>query len=336
MQEKDICSIEYFEDEERFADIVNGHVFHGKRYVLPEDIQERKRSSFLKWKRSGSREMRTLYRDIVRLVKMKMKVVLIAMENQSKIHYAMPVRVMTEDGGSYYEQWKKIARYHRKKKDLTGAEFLSGIAKEEKLMPVITIVVYFGKEPWDGPRSLKEMLDLSGLPKEISEMVADYPLYLLEVRKIKNPEIFRSDFRWVIEFLQKENSKQEIREYLSQNEEIFSDLDEEAFDLITVMSDSGELRKRKKECKTESGGVNMCQAIKEMIEDGKNIGIELGRSEGIELGRTEGIELGRTEGEELAIKIMKLKLQGLSAQEIAKKSGTSQKKVDEILKKLAA
>lgn len=352
MQEKDICSIEYFEDEERFADIVNGHVFHGERYVLPEDIQERKRSSFLKWKRSGSREMRTLYRDIVRLVKMKMKVVLIAMENQSKIHYAMPVRVMTEDSGSYYEQWKKIARYHRKKKDLTGAEFLSGIAKEEKLMPVITIVVYFGKEPWDGPRSLKEMLDLNGLPKEISEMVADYPLYLLEVRRIKNPELFRSDFRWVIEFLQKENSKQEIREYLSQNEEIFSDLDEEAFDLITVMSDSGELRKRKKECKTESGGVNMCQAIKEMVEDGKNIGIELGRSvgielgrsegielgrsEGIELGRSEGIKLGRTEGEELAIEIMKLKLQGLSAQEIAKKSGASQKKVDEILRKLAA
>lgn len=126
-------------------------------------------------------------------------------------------------------------------------------------MPVITIVVYFGKEPWDGPRSLKEMLDLNGLPKEIVEMVADYPLYLLEVRRIKNPEIFRSDFRWVIEFLQKENSKQEIREYLSQNEEIFTDLDEEAFDLITVMSDSGELRKRKKmqdrkrRCKYVSG-----------------------------------------------------------------------------------
>ena len=80
----------------------------------------------------------------------------------------------------------------------------------------------------------------------------------------------------------------------------------------------------------------MCQAIKEMIEDGKNIGIELGRSEGIELGRNEGIELGRSEGEELAIEIMKLKLQGLSAQEIAEKSGASQKKVDEILKKLAA
>lgn len=104
----------------------------------------------------------------------------------------------------------------------------------------------------------------------------------------------------------------------------FTDLDEEAFDLITVMSDSGELRKRKKECKTESGGVNMCQAIKEMIEDGKA------------LGRSEGIELGRTEGEELAIEIMKLKLQGLSVQEIAKKSGASQKKVDEILKKIAA
>lgn len=97
MQEKDISSIEYFEDEERFADIINGHLFKGKKYILPEDVQERKRSLFMKWKRSGQKEMRTLYRDIVRWVKMKMKVVLIAMENQDKIHYAMPVRVMTED-----------------------------------------------------------------------------------------------------------------------------------------------------------------------------------------------------------------------------------------------
>lgn len=272
----------------------------------------------------------------VRLVRMRMKVVLIAMENQDKIHYAMPIRVMTEDSGSYYEQWKKIARHHRKKKDLRGAEFLSGISKYEKLIPVITIVVYFGKEPWDGPRSVKDMLDLSGLPEEVKEMVADYPLYLLEVRKIKNPEIYTSDFRWVVEFLQKENSKKEIEKYLAENEKIFSDLDEEAFDLITVMSESHELRSLKREYQTENGGVNMCKAIKEMIEDGKNEGIELGRSEGIELGRSEGIELGRMEGEKLAIEVMKLKLQGMSAKEIAKKSGASMEKVDEILRKFAA
>lgn len=64
----------------------------------------------------------------------------------------------------------------------------------------------------------------------------------------------------------------------------------------------------------------MCKAIKEMIEDGKN----------------EGIELGRMEGEELAIEVMKLKLQGMSTKEIAKKSGASMEKVDEILRKFAA
>lgn len=112
--------------------------------------------------------------------------------------------------------------------------------------------------------------------------------------------------------MQKENNKQDISEYLAENEAVFSNLDEEAYDLIAAMTDSDELRYVKKECKTESEGVNMCQAIKEMIED------------------------GRCEGEELAIRVMKLKLQGMSAKEIAKKSGIQQEKVDEILRKFAA
>lgn len=36
------------------------------------------------------------------------------------------------------------------------------IFKEDKIIPVITVVLYFGEKPWDGPRSLKDMMGWKG------------------------------------------------------------------------------------------------------------------------------------------------------------------------------
>lgn len=40
MQEKDVISVEYFEEPERFADLVNGYVFSGEQVVKPESVRE--------------------------------------------------------------------------------------------------------------------------------------------------------------------------------------------------------------------------------------------------------------------------------------------------------
>lgn len=53
--EKDICTIEYFEDEERFADIINAEIFGGEQYIIPDDIQEKNRSIPIKWGRLGKK-----------------------------------------------------------------------------------------------------------------------------------------------------------------------------------------------------------------------------------------------------------------------------------------
>ena len=122
---------------------------------------------------------------------------MIAVENQSDIHYAMPIRIMNADGAIYEAQWKKLKRKHRLERRLKKGEFLSGIKKTEKLMPCFTIVIYFGEEPWDGPRSLKDMLQLDTLPIQIREQVADYPMKLLEVRTYQNLDDFQTDIKYV-------------------------------------------------------------------------------------------------------------------------------------------
>lgn len=68
---------------------------------------------------------------------------------------------------------------------LSGGEFLSGMAKEEKLNPVITIVFYHGEEPYDGCMDLHDMLELKEKNKTCQRIVykrfiADYHVNLVK------------------------------------------------------------------------------------------------------------------------------------------------------------
>ena len=40
MGQKDISLITYFEDQRRYADLINGFVFKGKQIVSEQDVQE--------------------------------------------------------------------------------------------------------------------------------------------------------------------------------------------------------------------------------------------------------------------------------------------------------
>lgn len=144
------------------------------------------------------------------------------------------------------------------------------------MIPTITIVVYFGKEPWDGPVSLKEMMDIEDYPVELQEFIEDYHIHLLEVRKFHNLEYFRTDLKYVFGFLQNEKSKEELKNYVQKHSDVFADLCEDAYDMISVMAHSSELIEYKQENTSNKGGSNMCQAILEMIEDGRQEGIQEG------------------------------------------------------------
>ena len=212
MQSENVVSISYFENPSRFADLLNGYVYQGKEMVSAEEISE-VNASVARIAGEGSAGKRrsvsaqVITADIVRKVGCGMRVALVALENQTDIHYAMPVRVMNAESVQYHKQWRESAKLHRSRKDLQGAEFLSGFAKKDKLIPIVTIVIYFGKEPWDGPVSLKEMMEPDKYPREIFEMVEDYHIHLLEVRKYTGTEVFHTDIRYVFGFLQREEKK---------------------------------------------------------------------------------------------------------------------------------
>lgn len=148
------------------------------------------------------------YRDILKglVVKESSDTIyaLLGIENQSEIHYAMPVRNLLYDTLNYASQVsKKSAEYRKTRKEQrekgndrnfkeTKAEFLSGFHKEDRLKPVFTLTVYFGTDDWDAPRSLREMFDIK--EHSLLELLPDYPLLLILPKEISDFDLFHSEF----------------------------------------------------------------------------------------------------------------------------------------------
>ena len=75
------------------------------------------------------------------------------------------------------------------------------------------------------------------------------------------------------------------------------------------------------------GGRDMCEAIRALVEDGRNEGMREGRREGMQ----EGIREGRQEGIELAKRVIRMAGAQASTEEIARELAISKEEVERIL-----
>lgn len=287
MGKYDLVSARYFADEERYADLLNGYVFGGRSFVRPEDVLEqdtRETGLLRKFFVPGKRLAAQRYRDIVRKVVFGTEFVVVGLEHQNLVHYAMPVRVMLEDAMGYDGQLRKIQKRHRREKDLQEkAEYVGGFSAKDRLAPVVTIVVYWSEEPWNGARDLGDLLCMEGLPEELKEFVNGYPIHILEVCRFSHIDRFRTDLREVFGFIQRAGDKKRAKAFVEQHQEAFEHLEEDAYDVISTITGSAELAGRKEQYQEEGGTFNMCQAIREMIEDGRIEGRQEGKREGAQI-----------------------------------------------------
>ncbi len=88
---------------------------------------------------------------------------------------------------------------------------------------------------------------------------------IFEMCHFPNEEWFQTDLRQVCGFLKRTNDRMKLRAYIEENQEVFSNLPEDAYDLLTVMAGIRNLRLLKQEVQTKGGGFDMCKAIKEML-----------------------------------------------------------------------
>lgn len=292
MGTRDIETAVFFDDDRRYADLLNGYIFDGKQIVTEkqfysQDTREvgksRRGSLTVKKKKNIQR-----FRDGVKRVAFGTSFTIIALEHQDKIHRGMPVRIMVEDALSYDRQMKKIQKQNREKGVLDKNDYISSLTSTDVLTPVITIVIYYGEKPWDIAKDIYEILDHKNLPEEIKIFINHYPIHVLDVRRFTNEECFKTDVREVFGFIRRSSDKKAVEQYLKEREKQFENIDEDAYDLIAAMTDTKQLQQVKEKYRSEEGGINMCKGLLDWVEESKMEGEKQGMRRGITQGKAAG------------------------------------------------
>lgn len=172
----------YWRQNETFADLFNAYLYNGEQVIKSEELEELDTDASDVVEIGEVKESVKGARDVIKIAKKYngVEYVLLAIENQEGIHYAMPIRVMGYDHYSYNKQYNDRKNYYKTNGiSLKDDEFISGIRKTDKFLPVITLVLYYGEKDWDGPRSLYDMLVI---PDRIKHFVGNYPINIIQMK----------------------------------------------------------------------------------------------------------------------------------------------------------
>ena len=134
--------------------------------------------------------------------------------------------------------------------------------RKSRLQPCVTLVLYYGKE-WDGGKNLHELIDFTGMPRGLQKLVNDYPMHLLEIRKIEDTSVFKTDLKQVFDFIRYSEDEHKLRE-LVESDEAFRNMDEDAYDMAVSYTKATELVEKKKYHQI-GGTVDMCKALTDML-----------------------------------------------------------------------
>lgn len=267
MGKKDIYQFDYLDDYERFADQVNGALFGGRQVVKPDELEPADERTVYLGNETERRMTYEVVADKTRIWRGK-QIHIIALQNQTYTDYRMVLRNMLAESIGYHRQWKMKKRTHKKAKDFeTGSdEFLSGMAKDEKFTPIITLVVYCGMEHrWDGAKCLHDLLDIDD---EMKKYVTNYRINLYDCHAHDTFDEYRTGLRQLFETIRYGKDKQQLKRVIEENRAAYSNIDSETKALIEVVAN---IKVDEKHITTENGKerCNMLKAFEDMKAEGK-------------------------------------------------------------------
>jgi hypothetical protein len=250
--EKDITERLLADHNDVFADIINGLIFKGEQKIRPEDLENRQVRS--QYKAAGGRLHQT-ERDLSKQwSRHDIRLAIFGLENQTNPDRLMPFRAFCYDGDSYKDQ----------------------IRKKTKPSPVLTIVLYFGKDHWNAAKSMHEILDI---PEGMEDYINDYRVHVFEISWLTDEEIdrFTSDFRIVANFFA---NRRRNKDYVPDDPQHIEHVDE-MLKLLSVFTNDD----RYEMILADKEEVhNMCEVADRLV----NKGIEQGRKDGRKEGLREG------------------------------------------------
>ena len=306
--EKDLVAKEYLKDAEHFCGFVNGVLFKGEERIQPRDVKEfptelvyvtdgttnpvarRGCDDFAgdSTSKPVSREDATIgsveignimdaaaplmtnkrsaictlnrFRDQAKEIVHPDGKVIIAIQNQGKTDFEMPLRVMTEDVMAYNEQRHLLYKKH--------------YPKNGKLPLVITIVFCY-ENKWTGATDVEELVGVPESLEELKKYRPKYPMILVTPENVKT-EHFSEEWRVIFEVLKRQNDGAELERYIHERETTLGKLPTDTKRFLNVMLDIQGLDTRDEQEEEE-----MCKAIEEIREFGREEGLIQGKEEGL-------------------------------------------------------
>ena len=292
--------LSYLEDNARFADLFNRFYFRGKEIVQPHKLKE---ASEVYTAQTGEKNGQRI-RDIKKRLETGVYLKILAVEAQNEINYIMPWRVMEYDCKEYGKQIRKIQRENQEAEDYGNAgERLSKFRRTDRLAPVYTLCLYHGAEKWDGPRCLKDMVDFGSEEAEWEQCFADYPMHLICANEPVDCADFRTSLGALFALLPLRKDKARLKKLVEENP-VYQRLDEDTARTASILMGVKIFMEHKEKYKNEEG-YNVCQAIREMMEDsraeGWASGEKAGWTQGEKAGWTQGEKAGWTQGEKAGL-----------------------------------
>lgn len=263
----DTITKEYMKNPVIFADMFNKFLYHGKQVINPDNLIEMDSTEIVVPYGEGKAGVPAQkYRDVLKLMMTDGNIAycILGCEDQSRVHYAMPVKNMLYDSMQLAQQVTKAAKSHSQEKGNrpSSGEFLGGFHKTDRLIPVVTLVIYWGPDRWDGPLTLKEMY--AEADDAVMQYVPDYKINLIAPEQMTDDEIkeFKTSLKEVMLYIKYSKNKNKLLE-IAQEDPDFLSMDRQAAEVINVTTNS------KLKYPEEKEKIDMCLALEEMRMDSK-------------------------------------------------------------------
>ena len=132
----DVLLKDFWRVNERFADLFNAVIFQGKEVLKAEELQEMDTdmSGVIRFREHEA--ITCVGANVVKKMAFGVEFVVLGIDSEQKIHYAMPLRTMLYDGYRVFKkEYREITQSMKKRKKgkWTEEEFLSGDEERRSL-----------------------------------------------------------------------------------------------------------------------------------------------------------------------------------------------------------
>ena len=252
MAEKDITEKNLEALNDVFADIVNVLLFKGEQVINEKDLEADTTKSMFK----ADGKIHEQERDVSKFWKNgEIRISILGIENQTAQDSDMPLRVISYDGASYKQQLLD--------------------KNQKKRYPVATLVLYFGtEEKWS---KAKHLYDCFEIPEKLKPFVNDYKINVFNIAFLSQKTIamFKSDFKIIAEYFR---AKRLNQKYKGSKEKLKHA--NETLKMFSALTGDDSFEKVYNESNFKKGGINMCDVVERIRNDGITEGINKGILEG--------------------------------------------------------